>query len=109
MDHSSDSPSKALRKFVGATLAPAISSAQVARYISEYRFFDAVAHDKPVVHSAKLEEAEPLFGRALSITPGGRGGFHMDRRGKQDHRPNWIFYETDLKLQAQKFMLDQKG
>ncbi len=62
-----------------------------------------------MMHSAKPEEAEPLFGRALNITPGGRGGFHMDRRGLQDHRPNWIFYETDLKLQAQKFILDQKG
>ena len=53
--------------------------------MSEYRFFDAVAWDYPVI----AVDVEALFGRSETIT--GKGGFYMDRRGQHDYRPNFIF------------------
>ena len=106
---SKETPSNALRTYVGSILDVKLSGPQVARYVSEYKYFDAVAHDEPVTHAEGPRDEEPLFGRALGIPPGGKGGFHMDRRGQCDHNQHWIFHETDLKLKAQRFMLEQKG
>ncbi len=92
---------RALREYIGASAGEiGLSERTVANYLSEYRFFDAVAHEYPVV----AVDEEALFGRSVCITPGGRGGFHMDRRGQHDHRPNFIFNETDLKIEAQQYM-----
>ena len=91
-------PARALREYIGSSAGEiGLSERTVARYLSEYRFFDAVAHEYPVV----AVDEESLFGRSVCITPGGRGGFHMDRRGQHDHRPNFIFNQTDLKIEAQ--------
>ena len=94
-------PARALRAFIGESAGEiGLSERTVARYLSEYRFFDAVAHGCPVV----AVDEEALFGRSVCITPGGKGGFHMDRRGQHDHRPNFIFNQTDLKIEAQQYM-----
>ena len=109
---SKETPSKAVRTDVGSILDGPLSGVQVGRYLSEYMYFDAVAHNMEVTHSQGLrarDDEEPLYGHALGITPGGKGGFHMDRRGQHDHNRNWIFYETDLKHKCQRYMLGQKG
>ena len=105
---SSETPSKAVRAYVGTYLDPQLSGVQVGRYLSEYIYFDAVAHHLPVTEF-EGPRGDALFGRAVMISPGGKGGFHMDRRGQFDHTPNWIFHETDLKLSCQRYMLAQKG
>jgi len=112
LKRSKETPSKAVRTYVGSILDGPLSGVQVGRYLSEYMYFDAVANNMEVTHSQGIrarDDEEPLFGRALGITPGGKGGFHMDRRGQHDHNPNWIFHETDLKLKCQRYMLGQKG
>ena len=102
----SKSPAKDLRDYVGQTAGSIpISQRQVARYLCEYKFFDACAHEYPV----EALTTDKLYGRATTVTPGGKGGFHMDRRGLYDHRPNFIFNQTDLKMQAQRYMRSQKG
>jgi hypothetical protein len=65
---------------------------------SEYTYYDAEAHELPV------EVGKNGVERAASVTPGGRGGFHMDRRGTYDHRPNWLLHETDYKNQVLRSM-----
>ena len=97
----SKEPAKDLRKFIGETAGSiSVSQRTVARYLCEYRFFDAAAHSE----ETEAVEGEQVYGRAAYLTPGGKGGFHMDRRGQFDHRPNFIFHQTDLKIKAQMHM-----
>ena len=99
-----NAPSKAICAFVGDNAGEMrISSWQVVRYISEYRYFDAVVNEYPVT------ESEKIFGHATHITPGGRGSFHMDLRGSHDHWPHFLYHQTDLKIEAQQYMRKKKG
>ena len=97
----STSPAKDLRQYIGDSAGSIpVSQRQVARYLCEYKFFDAAAHDQPT----EVVGGEKVYGRAVFVTTGGKGGFHMDRRGQHDHRPNFIFHQTDLKIKAQMHM-----
>lgn len=87
---------------ISKTLGVAICTTM--RYLSEYTYYDALAHELPVV------DGKSGVARAATITPGGQGGFHMDRRGTYDHRPNWLLHETDYKnriLRSMKRMGDK--
>jgi hypothetical protein len=95
-------PTTYVRYAVSVSLG--VSVATVMRYLAEYTYYDAEAHELPI------EVGKNGVERAASVTPGGKGGFHMDRRGTYEHRPNWLLHETDLKnkvLRSMKRMGDK--
>ncbi len=102
----SKTPAQTLREYVGReAYTEPVSQRTVARYLAEYKFFDAVAQGFPTEGVTE----DKLCGRAKGMPPGGQGGFHMDRRGQCDHRPNFIFHQTDLKINAIRYMRGLKG
>jgi hypothetical protein len=76
------------------------SRATVARYLSEYKYFDAQFHGKAVTEPIKGQ----LYGRAINCPPGGKGGFHSDRRGKHVH-PNFLWNQPGLKAKVKAYMI----
>jgi hypothetical protein len=85
----------ALLTLAGIGVGTGLSRATVGRHLSEYKYFDAEAHNLPVTPPLK----DHLYGRAVSLPPGGKGGFHSDLRGSHTH-PHFLFNQPDLRAKV---------
>jgi hypothetical protein len=83
----------------GARIADGLSRPTVARYLLEYKYFDAQCRNLPVTEPINGQ----LYGRAINCPPGGQGGFHSDLRGKHVH-PNFLWNHPGLKAKFKAHM-----